>query len=174
MLMRALRKRARALHEQTGKNGLSDTAGPEIAQQLLAFMTSIPATVIVKDPDGKILWVNPEYERLTAVEAKHVIGKSIADFWPASTRALIEEHDRLVRETKSRMVSQETILANGIPRARTTLRFPIFNHEGRVVMLASLGLDMNRSFTAENNPSRQDTSRTKKMARRRSVQLPRT
>lgn len=111
------------------------------ADSLLAeVLHAMPATVAIKDLQGRILYTNREFTRVTGKKPEDVLNKTTTQNWPGPEGMLIFMHDELVRVSKAPYLSIETITVANPAKERLNLRFPIFNSAGELEFTGTLGL----------------------------------
>lgn len=109
---------------------------------LTSFAEFLPAIATVKNLEGRLLCVNPEYTRVTGKEKAEVFGRLPTENWPAETAHTIMLHDQLVRETQSVFMTVNTLPSRGQAKTdRFNVRFPIFDSGGRLEYTGSFGFD---------------------------------
>ncbi len=114
---------------------------------LKEYLGALPAIAVVKDLEGRLLWVNERYSRVTKLKGDDVLGHLPGDHWPRSVAEPIMIHDRLVREARKSFVSVESMPANQ-GGERLNVRFPIFNSAGELELTGTIGLDYRGIRTA--------------------------
>lgn len=126
-------QRSRALKEKERALGESEAL-------VDALMDNAPMEITIKDPDGQYVRVNPTSERLFGT--REIVGKTPSSHLPEPYAACFEAHDRAVSET--RCASQRECLVPG-EEGDLTLRmtkFPIFDAEGELRAVGSIGVDI--------------------------------
>jgi PAS domain S-box-containing protein len=113
------------------------------------FLRSLAAAAVVKDLDGSIQWANPQYERLTGKTLVGLIRKKISDIWPAEYARKIEKHDLHVVKGKAPIAALETVPVGGKEYVRFTIRFPIFDEKGHILLTGAFGCYWNEVLLAE-------------------------
>jgi PAS domain S-box-containing protein len=106
------------------------------------IMDHAPSFVVLKDLEGRYLFVNHALEKRIGVKAAEFVGKTTADFFPADYSA---KHDALDREVlETRVPIQREMIAVHPEGVRTILfgKFPIFDAAGNLEGVGSIGTDI--------------------------------
>jgi PAS domain S-box-containing protein len=113
------------------------------------IMDHAPASVVLKDLDGRYLFANRALEQWLGVKSSELIGKTSADFFPTEYAAAHDAFDREVMETQ--MPLQREFLAPFSSGQRTVLflKFPIFDANGQLEGVGSIGTDISDQKQAE-------------------------
>ncbi len=115
------------------------------SQSLLrAIIDAMPATVTVKDLNGRYVIVNAYQAHYLGRPIEWFEGRSVADVYPAEYLRAIEERDRMVAETGQTHRFYETDYrgADGQLSSWIGIRAPIRDGEGRIRYVVSVGLDI--------------------------------
>lgn len=114
---------------------------PVQPELLDAFFQALPGIATWKDLQGRLLWANPEYSRLTG--KAWYAGHSPVENWPLALGTQIMAHDKMVRDTRMPFATTDSFpFARGETR-RIAIRFPLFNSYLQLEGTASLGFDHN-------------------------------
>jgi DNA-binding GntR family transcriptional regulator len=119
------------------------TAAPpwDVPANLLAgFLNALPAIAALKDLRGRMLWVNPEYERVTGKRPDEVIGVVPTENWQARGEG-IAAHDEAVRNTRNSYLTCDPILVANDEVRRINIRFPLISPSGELEMTGLVGFD---------------------------------
>lgn len=102
----------------------------EIDRLCLAFLSTCPAAMALKDLESGLVWCNPEYEKLAGDRRlADLIGKQTQEIFGLKDTHPIVHSEYTVGHTNVWMYAVET-LPKGNPR--TSLRFPILGQDGLV------------------------------------------
>jgi two-component system, cell cycle sensor histidine kinase and response regulator CckA len=115
------------------------------SQSLLrAIIDAVPATVTVKDLQGRYILVNAYQAHYLGRPIEWFEGRSVADVYPAEYVRAIAERDRLVAETGQTQRFYETDYRNpdGELSSWIGIRAPIMDGDGKVRYVVSIGLDI--------------------------------
>ena len=114
----------------------------ESEKKLRQFLESAHDVIIIKDLEGRYLYVNPAGSRSTGLSREQVIGHTDYELFPEpQARAMYENHQEVVRERKTRF-SKDRIRIAGEIRHYDTVRFPILNEQGGMDSLAIISRDV--------------------------------
>jgi PAS domain S-box-containing protein len=114
----------------------------ESEKKLRQFLESAHDVIIIKDLEGRYLYVNPAGGGSTGLTREQVIGHTDFELFPESqARAMYENHQEVVRERKTRF-SKDRMHIAGEVRHYDTVRFPIFNELGEMNSLAIISRDV--------------------------------
>ena len=103
----------------------------ESEKKLRQFLESAHDVIIIKDLDGRYLYVNPAGSRSTGLSREQVIGRTDFELFPeAQARAMSESHQEVVRERKTRF-SKDRMHIGGEVRQYEHGTLPHFQRAGR-------------------------------------------
>ena len=80
--------------------------------------------VFLKDPAGKHLLVNKQYEVITQRTAKEVLGKTDFEVFPAAVATILQHHDQHVLKTGEPLRVEETVLLPTGSQTYLSLQIP--------------------------------------------------
>ncbi|MEC4273115.1 ATP-binding protein [Adlercreutzia sp. R25] len=123
----------------------------ETSQFLEATINSIPSLVWYKSDDGIHHKVNDAFCATVNKAKEQVQGRGHAYIWDveADDPACIES-ERQVMETKSTIVSEETVQTSDGTRLLTTYKSPLYNIDGSVMGTVGVGIDVTKERAFEN------------------------
>ncbi|MCU0578845.1 MAG: PAS domain S-box protein [Desulfobacterota bacterium] len=121
----------------------------ESEKKLRQFLESAHDVIIIKDLEGRYLYVNPAGSLSTGLSREQVIGHTDFELFPeAQARAMSESHQEVVRERKTRF-SKDRMHIGGEVRQYDTVRFPIFNEQGDMDSLAIISRDVTEEMALQ-------------------------
>ncbi|OAN47560.1 hybrid sensor histidine kinase/response regulator [Chloroflexus islandicus] len=118
-------------------------AAVETSRRLLQdIINQIPALIFVKDAEGHYLMVNERLAAFAGYEPQAMIGKgddelfapALADYYRSFDREVLR-HRRPIQRDDDRWT------ADGLT-AFTTIKFPLFDHEGKIYGIAGIAIDI--------------------------------
>ncbi len=118
-------------------------------ERFKAFMDNSTAIAMMKNEEGRYVYVNATYERLFERTLADMVECTDADLWPPEIAARIDEHDEAALEASEaieRLVSLPS--PKGEIRDWLTLKFTLRDLAGRR-LLGTIGLDITERLRAE-------------------------
>ena len=113
-----------------------------------AFMNNSPATAFIKDEQGRLVYINPAFERAFDFHNRNWQGKTDFELWPAATAQMLRASDaRILASGQPEAVEESVEHADG-RHHWLTFKFPFRDQAGRVY-LAGMGLDLTERKQAE-------------------------
>lgn len=119
---------------------------------LRTIIDNIPASVYVKDMDGrKILANESEYELWGFDSEEEILGKTDSDLSPAGIAAISKNEDQKVLETGEPIIDKDAYtLINGEEYVLLVSKLPIKDKEGDVIGLVGISVDITDRKQMEN------------------------
>jgi len=133
--------------ELTGQRQIEE-ALRESEERFSLFMKHLPAAAFMKDLEGRYVYVNPGFGKLSSQPPSRCIGASDLDFWPGSAEGL-RALDRRVIQTRSAITAEDSRIAAGELRHFQTVGFPIPNQTGEPVLVAGIAVEITERIRAE-------------------------
>ncbi|HVL72939.1 MAG TPA: PAS domain-containing protein [Beijerinckiaceae bacterium] len=145
---RRLRRRVTELEDAAAAESRDKAA--EALRLLEAVMDAIPGTIHVKDRDDRYLFVNRYFLESWGVTRDGCIGKRPQDVFSQYGSA-VAERDRRVIETRRALPYYEVEYPprNGEPVVVLSTKLPLFDDEGEVSHILTIGLDISSIKAAE-------------------------
>ena len=121
----------------------------ESEERLNAIVDNMPATVFLRDTEGRYILINRQYEEHCKIKREDVRGKTVFDVLPKHLAEESASHDRAVLE-QGQAVQRELIfpLDDG-PHMLAAAKFPIMDPVGKIVAIGGVELDITRLKKAE-------------------------
>ncbi len=117
---------------------------------LKTFIDHIPATITLRDVDGRYLMVNKQYSEVRGVTLEDVVGKKTDGVGPAARNADMSAEHRSVLESRSTLEKEfRTRDVNGLERDFFGIRFPVFGADNEIVGVGGVSLDITERKQAE-------------------------
>jgi PAS domain S-box-containing protein len=107
-----------------------------------AFMKYLPGAAFLKKSSGEFVYVNETWERVSQKKGKDIYGKRVDDLWPEDIAAQYKTNDKTVITAKLPMQFMQTVQQGEGLRNWYTVKFPIFEGSGKIVMIGGIGIDV--------------------------------
>jgi PAS domain S-box-containing protein len=118
-------------------------------RRLLAIIDGSPNPIFLKDPDGRFLLVNREFERMTGVSRDQIIGKTDDDLSKLREAGALRTNDREVLRSGEVMAFEELATTDIGPRWGPVQKFPILDRDGQIYATAHITTDVTARKRAE-------------------------
>ncbi len=114
----------------------------ESEKRLTQVVDNMPATVFLRDLDGKFILINKQYAAHCNVNRDEVRGKTVFDVVPKDIAEESTAHDRAVIRS-GQVVERELIfpLDDG-PHTLAAFKFPVMDADGQIVAIGGVELDI--------------------------------
>ena len=107
-----------------------------------ALFEHSPSPIFLKDPQGRYLHVNHEFESALRVTEEQIKGKTDDEVFPKEQAVAFEANDRQVLEAGVPMEFEEVALQEGGPHTSIVQKFPLFNAEGTIYAIGGIVTDI--------------------------------
>lgn len=106
------------------------------------FMQHLPGRADIKDPQGRFLFVNEEFQRTLGIGPERLIGKTSADLWPPEiAEAIISKEKRVLQ---GEIIREESERPEALPDSKSrwlNYRFPI-PRKGNPPLIGGISIDV--------------------------------
>jgi len=104
-------------------------------ERIQAILDNSPALVFVKDPQGRYLMVNRQWENRFSLSRTDVIGKTIHEIFPKETADVLFANDRQVNEEQAPIEFEEVLPQEDGPHTYLSIKFPVpaFHEESNAI-----------------------------------------
>jgi PAS domain S-box-containing protein len=141
----------RRVSERTEELRAEIAVRKETEDRFRAVLDHTPATIFLKDADGRYLLVNRVFETQHQVTLDEIRGKSVYDMYPKEFADRITAEDREAMGSRDlRPFEAEVSFPDGSECTIMTVRFPVFDAEGNVTGTGGVGIDITEHKHAEN------------------------
>jgi PAS domain S-box-containing protein len=124
-----------AINRMLGSLQLSQKQEQQAEARYRAFMNNIPAIALIKDSEGRVLYINEPMSRTYNIKLEAIQGKTMADWIPAEIAKEIRLHDQEVLSKKRLLEFEEVIpTPDGILHHWLAFRFPLEGPDGEVLV----------------------------------------
>ena len=118
--------------------------------RLQAILNNAPSVIYLKEPEGQLLLVNREFETIFNLTSAEAVGKSDRELFPEDIATGFAKNDRRVVETRQSLQTEEVALqADGKLHTFLSIKFPLFDLQGRVVQIGGIATDITIRKQAE-------------------------
>ena len=121
----------------------------ESEARLKAIMDNSPAVIFVKDRQGRYLYANPVFNKLSRGLGAEVLGKTDFDLFPREQAAAFRANDLKVLEAGVPVEFEESALHDDGLHTSVVCKFPLFDTKGDVYALCGIVTDVTESKRAE-------------------------
>ena len=120
------------------------------------ILDNTPATISLKAPDGRYLFVNKIFAERRGISMEEIRGKTAADLWPPEiAKNLLAEDAELLRTRAVVQSETDSLGADGVLRRYRGVKFPVFDSDGEVVAYGAVHNDISKQIESEMNAARQ-------------------
>ncbi len=113
-----------------------------LEQRSQTIIEMAPMPVYVKDADFRYVFANAEADRLAGQEKGQLLGKTDEAIMPPKALAPIRAVDRKIIEQGTSYEAEETLEIGGVKRTFRTVKFPLFDEEGRTTAVCGISTDI--------------------------------
>lgn len=110
--------------------------------RLKAFMDQVPGVVFIRDAEGRYLYVNAAWEKLTGRKASEVVGRALEELFTPKKAAALREEDQKTLEGQVLLWEEEPEERNGATRFFACSKFPLPGEEGEKPLVAGISIDV--------------------------------
>jgi PAS domain S-box-containing protein len=128
--------------------GRAEDALRESETRLALFMDHLPGVVFLKDLNGRYVYVNPGFVKLTGRAPGLCLGSSDEEYWPESAERLHAEDQSVIR-TGHALTGEDACTFGNETRYYRTVKFPIPDKKGATKLVAGISLDITGTKVAE-------------------------
>ncbi len=122
-------------------------------RDLQAIMDHSPSIIDVKDTEGRFTFINQQFEKIFNVQLEDIIGKTLHDIFPKDIAERIKHNDAAVLETQQTLESEEVAPHDNGLHSYISIKFPLFDDEGKIYSLCSISTDITDRKRAEDKLS---------------------
>jgi PAS domain S-box-containing protein len=118
-------------------------------ERLQAMLDNTIAVVYLKDPEGRYLLINQQYEALFHVKREQIVGKTDYDVFPKEAADAFARNDRRVLEEDRPLQLEEVAPHDDGPHTYLSVKFPLHDQTGRASAICGISTDITDRKRAE-------------------------
>lgn len=123
---------ARQLRQETVRAGQALRASE---LRFYSFMNNNPALALIKDEEGRILYINNTCEQMWGLTPAECLGKMNQQLWPADVAQKLSANDFAVLHRREASRTTEEVSGRGKnPRQMVSFRFPFAEADGQLLL----------------------------------------
>lgn len=134
---------------------------------LHSILDNTPATIYLKDLEGRYLFVNRRFQEITGRTREEMIGKTVFDVTRKDLAETAHGHHLSVMQASGPMEFEETVIHADGPHTHLSVKFPVRDANGKVYGTAGVSTDI-----TERNRAIQDIEKNRRMFQRLFESLP--
>lgn len=121
----------------------------ESEQRLQGILDNTPASIYLKDADGKYLFINRMFEQRYQRKITDVVGKTDSDIFRPQLANLYRTNDIEVMSNGKTIEFEEAAMINGEPRVNLSIKFPLYGSDNKVTGVCGISADITDRINAE-------------------------
>ncbi len=137
-----------ALRERAAREA-AERALRESEQRFAVFMRHLPGVAVMRDRDGRYLFMNEAWEEAMQLKRSDFVGKTPMDCFPEASAEELLAGDRQVLQTGEPVTHEVPLQHSYGTRNWLTHHFPIPGPEGAIVAVGTLYVDITDRTRAE-------------------------
>jgi PAS domain S-box-containing protein len=138
-----------AINRMLGSLQTSQKQKQDVEKRYQAFMNNIPAIALIKNSEGRILYMNEPMSRTYNIKSEDLGGQVLAPWLPEEIAKKIRRNDQEVLSTRRVLRFEEVIpTPDGILHHWLNLRFPLDGPDGEP-LVGTIGIDITERKQAE-------------------------
>ncbi len=121
----------------------------ESEERLQALINNAGSVIYIKNPQGQYLLINRQYETLFHLEQEAVKGKTDHDIFPKAIADTFRANDLEVLAAGVPIESEEVAPQSDGLHTYLSVKFPLFDSEGKIYAVCGISTDISDRKTAE-------------------------
>jgi PAS domain S-box-containing protein len=121
----------------------------ESEARFISFMRHLPGIAVMRDLQGRYLYVNETWERVQRRKLQDWQGKALDEVWPPETANNFKDSDRLVITQQEPVQTIEEISQEDGVHTWLVNKFPILDQERQPILVGAVGIDITMRRRAE-------------------------
>jgi PAS domain S-box-containing protein len=138
-----------AINRMLGSLQVSQKQRKQAEERYRAFMDNIPAVALIKDAEGRILYINEPLAKMYNIKLEDVQGKPVGDWIPAKFLEKVHLQEQEVISTQQVMHFVDVVpTPDGVLHHRLSYRFPLKGADGEL-LVGTVAIDITDRIQAE-------------------------
>ena len=121
----------------------------ESEKRLQAILDNSPAIIFLKNTEGRYLYVNPQFARLTPLTREQILGKTDDEIFLPAQAAAFRANDLKVLQAGVALEFEEVADQQDGPHTSIVSKFPLRNAEGKVYAICAIATDITERKSLE-------------------------
>src|SRR5213593_87653 len=121
----------------------------ESEKRLQAILDNSPAISCLKDTEGRYLYVNPQFGKLTSLAPEQILGKTDDEIFPPEQAAAFRANDLKVLQAGVALEFEEVAGHQDELHTSIVAKFPLRNTEGTVYAICGIATDITQRKSLE-------------------------
>ena len=117
--------------------------------RLRAIVENAPASITLKDREGRYVFVNAAFERIFGIPRDRALGKTASDLFGPRSGTVISAHNNEVMRTGRAAQYIEPNDENDPTSLVVSIKFPVFDADGEVELIGSIASDISAQQQVE-------------------------
>lgn len=110
--------------------------------QLQAILDHASSVIYTMDPDGKMLLINKQFEKLFHTTSSEVVGKYLSELFPKEYASKYFENNLIVLQSRSPISVEEKALQSTGVHTYISSKFPLLNEQGIPYAVGGISTDI--------------------------------
>jgi PAS domain S-box-containing protein len=123
-------------------------------ERLHQFLEAAEDLISIKDLEGHYIYANPAAAEMTGCPTEAMVGQTDFDLFPEKLAQAMVAHDRETIGHQTPQCFDETLHHDGQVRRFHTVRYPIFDHQGKVVAVSVMSHDVTQEMALQEQARR--------------------
>ncbi len=121
----------------------------ESEKRLQAILDNSPALIFLKNTEGRYLYVNPQFAKLTPLTREQILGKTDDEIFLPAQAAAFRTNDLKVLQAGVALEFEEVADQQDGPHTSIVSKFPLRNAEGKVYAICGIATDITERKSLE-------------------------
>ncbi len=148
---RSLQSTSEQLQKEIEERLEAETELRQTQERLLAIINNSTTLISLKNAAGRYLLLNAQFCKILNKDIEDIYNKTDEDIFPSSLAHIIQDHDQQVLQAGTSMQFEEKIPHEESEHHYISIRFPLFNAQGKAYRVCSICTDITERRCNEEN-----------------------